>query len=172
MVVARKKKGFDYSGKPKGQSYKSYKQQELRRRNKELKVFKKFFGTELGTKRAKEGMVVSLRLNPGELYPLIRFAYKQQNMSLGDVVKLALRKQFSGKRDERRLQELTSHVTTIGRANDVIEENQRLLVINKEYEKLLTSIVEKYDQFVVNKESFEGNFDHSGGFSSRPDPQS
>ena len=143
-----------------------------RGKNKRLDLFVDFYGVKAGKKRLKEGAVVAIRLNPSLLEPLVRFARKQKGLSLGECVKLAIRKQFSGKRDERRLQELTSHVTTIERANEIIEENHRLLVINKEYEKLLTSIVEKYDQFVVNKESFEGNFDHSGGFSSRPDPQS
>ena len=121
-------------------------------KQKRLALFKDYFGIEDGQKKYRSGMVISLRLNPSELEPVVRFAHRMKKKSLGEAVKFAIRKQFYGKRDIKRIDSVSTEAKTIEKANEIIELNKKLLIENNEYEKIIRKLIEMHDQFSIDRE--------------------
>ena len=121
-------------------------------KQKRLELFKDYFGFDDGQKKYVSGMVISLRLNPSELEPVVRFAHRMKKKSLGEAVKFAIRKQFYGKRDIKRIDSVSTEAKTIEKANKIIELNKKLLIENNEYEKIIRKLIEMHDQFSIDRE--------------------
>ncbi len=121
-------------------------------KQKRLALFKDYFGSAKGQKKYVSGSVISLRLNPSELEPVVRFAHRMKKKSLGEAVKFAIMKQFYGKRDIKRIDSVSTEARTIEKANEIIEMNKKLLIENNEYEKIIRKLIEMHDQFSIDRE--------------------